>query len=196
MSDMKEEKEFAEEAKEHQGEGCVDKEALATEPFEEIERLKELLDEKTREARINHEKFLRACADLENYKKRTAKETARTIEYANETLLKELLPVIDNLERALDHAGNERGFESLKEGVRLTLEQMRAVLKKFGLSEIKALGERFDPEKHHCISHEEKEGCPPGTVIKEFQKGYLYKDRLLRPALVAVSKEGERKEED
>ncbi len=195
MSDMKEEKEYREEMKESKEEGCVEKEALATEPFEEIERLKGLLEEKTREARLNHEKYLRACADLENYRKRTAKETARTIEYANETLLKEILPVIDNLERALEHAEKEKGFESLKEGVRLTLDQMRAVLKKFGLREIKALGERFDPEKHHCISHEEKEGCEPGTVIKEFQKGYIFKNKLLRPSLVAVAKEGERREE-
>jgi len=151
-----------------------------------------LLEEKTDEAARNYELFLRARADLENMKKRQEKEKAGYMSYATECVVLEILPAIDNLERALEHASNSAGenVDSLVEGVRLTIEQMRKALAKFGVKEIKALGEPFDPSLHHAISHEDCDDVEPGRVIKEFQKGYLLKDKLLRPAIVSVAGDG------
>ncbi len=151
-----------------------------------------LLEEKTDEAARNYELFLRARADLENMKKRQEKEKAGYMSYATECVVLEILPAIDNLERALEHASSSEGdnVASLVEGVRLTIEQMRKALAKFGVKEIKALGQPFDPSLHHAISHEDCDDVEPGMVIKEFQKGYLLKDKLLRPSIVAVAGDG------
>lgn len=158
-------------------------------PAEKIERLSAELAAKTREAEDHYNMFLRACADLDNYRKRMQREKAEIVSHANENLVKEFLPVIDNLQRALEHTdGGPNNIESLKEGIRLTVEHMFSVLKKFGLEEIKADGEKFDPSLHHAISHEEGEGAGPEIVVKVFQKGYLLKGRLLRPSMVAVAR--------
>jgi molecular chaperone GrpE len=158
-------------------------------PEEELTRLKAELQDRKREAEENYGRFLRACADLENYKKRVEKEKSELVNFGNETLLETMLPVIDNLERALEHANGESpNTESLKQGIRLTIEQFGSVLKKFGLEPVKAVGQRFDPALHHAISHEESDTVPAGTVLKEFQKGYMLKGRLLRPSMVSVAK--------
>lgn len=156
-------------------------------PEEEIIRLKAELEAKAKEAEENYNKYLRSLADLENYKKRAEKEKADAINFANESIMEEILPVVDNFERALAHANGEENLESLRKGVKLTIDQMYAVLKKFGLQEIKSVGEKFDPSVHHAITHEESDG-EPDIVVREFQKGYYLKGRLLRPAMVAVSK--------
>lgn len=180
-----------------------------SDPSGEIARFTSELEAKTKEAADNYERFLRACADVENYKKRAERERSDCVNFANETLISEVLPVIDNLERALEHAGAdmppegaippvgglapavggispERGIPP--EGVRLTINQFYAVMKKFGLEEIKAVGERFDPVMHHAISHEETDETDEGMVVREFQKGYILKGRLLRASMVAVAK--------
>lgn len=164
---------------------------LAETPEEEIRRLQEFSDAKAREAEENYNRFLRATADLDNYRKRTEKEKAEAIAFANETLIEEILPTLDNFERALSHADGAENLESLQAGVKMTVDQMYAVLKRFGLQEIKAAGEKFDPAVHHAITEEESEDAAPGTVTREFQKGYYLKGRLLRPAMVAVSKKPE-----
>ncbi len=156
-------------------------------PAEEILRLQSELDAKTKETEDIYSRYLRACADLENYKKRAEKEKADIKNFANETLIAEVLSVMDNFERALAHA-NEENADSLKQGVKLTVDQIYSSLKKYGLEEIKSTGERFDPVIHHAISHEESEDKEPGTVIQEFQKGYFLRGRLLRPAMVSVAK--------
>ncbi len=159
-------------------------------PGEDLERLQAELEAKTRLAEDNYAKFLRAAADLENYKKRVEKEKARIIDFANEDLIIEILPVIDNLERALAHSeGEQNNLESLVKGVKLTIDQIYAVFKKSGLKEIMAVGEKFDPGLHHAISHEDDDEAEPGTVVKEFQKGYLLKGKLIRPSMVMVAKE-------
>jgi len=158
-------------------------------PEQTIERLYSELEAKDKEARGNHDKYLRAVADLENYKRRTSKEVADAKSYANERLIAEILPVIDNFERALDHAnGGGENPGSIAEGVKLIVDQMFAVLKKAGLEEVASLGEKFDPALHHAISEEESAEAEPGTVVKEFQKGYFLKGKLLRPSMVAVSR--------
>ncbi len=165
---------------------CTEGEASSEAEAEKT--LETLLEEKTDEAARNYDLYLRACADIQNVKKRGEKERAGYISYATEQVVMEILPAMDNLERALEHAEGEDGKDaSLVEGVRLTIEQMRKALEKFGVKAIDALGEVFNPTIHHAISHEESADAEPGTVIKEFQRGYMLKDKLLRPSIVSVA---------
>ncbi|MBI1910850.1 MAG: nucleotide exchange factor GrpE [Deltaproteobacteria bacterium] len=180
---------------EYKGEGAQEqqeemKDELFEAPEQEVIRLRSELEAKTKEAEENYNKFLRSVADLDNYRKRAEKEKADAISYANESIMEDILPVVDNFERALVHANSEQNVESLRQGVQLIIDQMYAVLKKFGLQEIKSVGGKFDPSLHHAISQEESE-AEPDSVVKEFQKGYLLKGRLLRPAMVAVAKKPE-----
>ncbi|MBI5885872.1 MAG: nucleotide exchange factor GrpE [Deltaproteobacteria bacterium] len=175
------------------GTDSVDNGEIQEMPEDELARVKAELEAKTKEAAENYDRFLRSSADLENYKKRAEREKIDCIAFANENLLSEILPAIDNFERALSHANSETTLASLEQGVRLIIEQTWGVLKKYGLTEITALGERFDPSVHHAISHEETSDAPVGTVVREFQKGYMLKGRLLRPSMVAVAKEPEEK---
>lgn len=168
---------------------CGDEHEIEELPQEQILRLQEELEKKAKESENNYERFLRACADLENYKKRSEKEKEDIRNYAAQGVILDVLPVLDNLERAFLHAAEgQNNLEALKEGVRLTIDQLHSALGKAGLTEIKAMGEKFDPSVHHAISHEDSDEVDPGTVVKEFQKGYMLKGRLLRPSMVAVSK--------
>jgi molecular chaperone GrpE len=164
---------------------------LAETPEEEIKRLTEQLEAASREVAANYDKYLRAVAELDNYRKRADKEKSDAITFANEKLIEEMIPVIDNFDRALAHASGEDSLEALKQGIGLISGQMAALIRKFGIQEIKAAGEKFDPSMHHAISEEDSATAEPGTVVKEFQKGYLLKGRLLRPAMVAVSRKPE-----
>lgn len=164
---------------------------LAETPEEEIKRLTELFEAATKEAAANYDRYLRAVAELDNYRKRSEKERADAVTFANEKLIEEILPVVDNFDRALGHASKDENVESLRQGIDLISAQMTALLKKFGLQEIKASGEKFDPSVHHAISEEDDASSDPGTVVKEFQKGYTLKGRLLRPAMVAVARKPE-----
>jgi molecular chaperone GrpE len=146
-----------------------------------------------REAKESYDRFLRVHAEFENYKKRMEKERSELIKYANEGLIKQLLEVMDNLERALDQAEQNAHAEGLVEGVKMILKQMRDILGKHGVSEVEALGKSFDPNLHEAMMHELADDEEENTVIDEFQKGYILKDRLLRPALVKVSKKSENK---
>ncbi len=140
----------------------------------------------------NLEKFLRKSADLDNFKKRAQKEKAELAMYSNESLIKELLPVIDSLGKALEHFAEDKNTEaavkSLRDGVEHTLKNFVGALSKFGLTEIDALGQKFDPAVHEAMSHEESDGAERDTVTQELQKGYSLNSRLLRPALVIIAK--------
>ena len=152
-----------------------------------IEELEKELEEKKRESETNYDRFLRLYAEFENYKKRIEKEKEELIKFANEELVKELLPVIDNLERALDQS-DASDQEALKRGVELTLQQLLSVLRKFGLQQVESVGKTFDPNRHEAVAVEESEEHEEGIVVQEHRKAYFFKDRLLRPALVTVSK--------
>ncbi|MBI5328737.1 MAG: nucleotide exchange factor GrpE [Deltaproteobacteria bacterium] len=154
----------------------------------EIKRLNQCLEEKTKEAETNYNKFLRVCADLDNYKKRAEKEKGDLISFSNERLIKELIPVVDNLERAINHIDDESDFSAIQDGIKLVLDNLLTVLKKFGIGVVSAMGAKFDPTKHEAVNQEETSECEPGTVIKEFHKGYYLNGRLLRPAMVVISK--------
>lgn len=161
----------------------------------EIKRLNLCLEQKTKEAEVTFDKFLRACADLENYKKRAEKEKGELINFSNERFIKEVLPVVDNLERAIDHIEDESDLAAVKDGIKLVLDNLLAVLKKFGVETASAMGDKFDPTRHEAISQEEILNSDPGTIIKEFHKGYYLNGRLLRPAMVVIAKATEKSKE-
>lgn len=141
------------------------------------------------EAQKNWDLYLRERADLENFRKRAQRDKEELGKFANEGILKELVPAVDSLERALEHARQDgAGGETLLKGVELTLAQFQKVLEKFGVVVIKSLGEPFDPARHEAMGQLESADQPANTVVQEYQKGYLLNDRLLRPALVMVAK--------
>jgi molecular chaperone GrpE len=151
--------------------------------------LEERLELAEAEAARNLDRFLRASAELENVKKRSQREMGELRKYANQSLIKELLTVVDNLERAIESSRSEDGTaEQLLEGVDLTLKEILKILEKHGVTPIDSLEKPFDPAMHEAVLQEALEGVPENTVIREFQRGYWMHDRLLRPAMVVVSK--------
>lgn len=153
-----------------------------------IKELKRLFEEKTKETEENYQRFLRARAETENIKRMAEREKADIIKYSNEELIKELVPVLDNLERALHHSNETDDTGSLRDGVKLTLDALLKALKMFGLEQISVLDDRFDPSKHEAVAIIESSEHEDSTIIQEFQKAYFLKERLLRPARVAVSR--------
>ncbi len=154
----------------------------------EIQELKIKLEEKEKEAKENYDRMLRLAADLENYKKRALKEKEDWRKFANEDLIKAILPFVDNLERAVNHAEKVEDANVLIEGVRLTLQQLHQTLNKFGVSPVESVGKPFDPTIHEAMVVIETDQHEPNQVLEEFQKGYFLNDRLLRPATVSVAK--------
>ena len=146
------------------------------------------IQSKEEEIQALNEKYLRVCADLDNFKKRTIKDRADQLRYANESLLKELLPVLDNMERAIEHMNATPELTQWVEGVELTLRQCLDVMKKFGVQPIKSLGEPFDPAVHQAVTFMETQDHADNAVAEELQKGYLYHNRVLRPSMVAVAR--------
>lgn len=159
-------------------------------PHEALERV----DVALRDA---EDKYLRALADLDNMRKRLAREKTEWLTWGFEPVIKDFLPIVDNLERALAAAGEAAGqggeasavVEGLKEGVELTLRQFREVLERHGVTPTESLGQAFDPKLHEAVARVERDDVPPGTVVTEFQRGYRFRDRLLRAAQVCVSVE-------
>jgi molecular chaperone GrpE len=157
-------------------------------PEERIAQLEEQLIAKEQEARDNWDKLLRERADLENYRKRASREKEDLLNYGIKSFVEEVLPVVDNLERALEHA-NEDGLPALVEGVRMTHALLLTALKKFGVCAVEGTcGAMFDPAFHQAMSQVETADQPGNTIVQEFQKGYLLKERLLRPSMVSVAK--------
>jgi molecular chaperone GrpE len=142
------------------------------------------------EAELNkaQEQVLRTAADAENFKKRLQREKEEQTRYANESFMRELLTVIDNLERALEHSGTEASQGGLVEGLTMTLKGFLDTLARFGCTQVEATGKPFDPNFHEAVSQEESADHEPNTVLQVLQKGYMLKERLLRPAMVLVSK--------
>ena len=142
-----------------------------------------------REAEIKQlqDRILRLAAEVENTRKRLEREKLDGISYANEALLRELLPVIDNLERAIEHGENETDFQGFAEGIRMTLKGLLGALAKYGCAPFDAVGKAFDPNFHEALMQEENTDYPEKTVLRELQKGYTLRERLLRPASVIVS---------
>lgn len=151
-------------------------------------QLIEKISEVQASADTNMDSYLRSQAEMENMKKRFQKDKQDLVKFGNETLTKQLLPVADNLEMALDHSKDENSIEALREGVDLTLKGLLNVLEKAGVELVEAVGATFDPNFHEAVSEQEDDRAEPGTVLKELQKGYLLNKRLIRPAMVIVNK--------
>jgi len=158
------------------------------EPSTELETLRRELAAKELEAKQYYERLLRQAAELDNFKKRAAKEREESLRYGNESLIRDLLPVLDNLERAVAYAKGGGNGRPLLDGVQMTLRSFLDVLGKHGVRQITAKGELFDPQKHEAIAQVETEELPPNRVVEEHHKGYFLLDRLLRPALVSTAK--------
>lgn len=141
------------------------------------------------EAEKSRDESLRLQAEMVNMKKRLEREKADFLKYANESLVKDLLPVRDNLERALQYVDDGNAdYQALAQGVRLTFDGFVKVLEKFGVKPVSALGDRFNPHMHEAVMQREDPDVEDNTVVEEVQKGFLLNDRLIRPAMVVVSK--------
>ena len=164
-----------------------------------LEDLEARVKAKEAEAKETYERLLRVSADFENYKKRASREMEEFKKYANQSLLKEMLSVVDNLELAINSSNDGKNADkNLIEGLNLTLNEILRVFEKFNVTPIEAQGKTFDPAYHEAVMREETDDYPENSVISEFQKGYLIHDRLLRPAMVvvAVPKTKARKDEE
>jgi molecular chaperone GrpE len=165
-------------------ENPVAEEAVRQDPLAELEAK---LAAKEAEVAANWDKFLRERADLENFRKRTQKEKEEILKYGNESLITEILPAVDNMERALDHLDPENS-DPVVVGVRMTLDMLMATLKKFGVTRVAAeTGCQFDPALHQAMAHVDS-ALPANSITGVMQQGYLLNERLLRPAMVMVSK--------
>jgi molecular chaperone GrpE len=160
---------------------------LTPTPEEEIRRLREALEAKTREAEEHRDRYLRAAAEFDNARKRAARERDEYTRYATESLLREILPVLDNFERALQSSRTESTAGAVTAGVELIQRELLRVLEKFGVTSFTSVGQPFDPEKHEAIARVPARGQAEGTVVDETARGYLLNGRVLRPAMVTVA---------
>jgi len=167
----------------HEGDCCCDEDDCGCSKEEETYLL---LTKKVEEL---SDALLRSQAELLNYKKRKDEETARIIKYAETDILEGFLPILDNFERAISMDDNNFGDETSKflEGFRMVYNQTRSLLEKFEVKEIECLGKEFDPTVAQAVVVEKDESKEPGVVLEVFQKGYMYKDRILRLAMVKVN---------
>ncbi|MEK7846170.1 MAG: nucleotide exchange factor GrpE [Nitrospinota bacterium] len=155
---------------------------------DDIVELKRKLQEQEKEAKDTLDRLLRVRADFDNYQKRIKKEKMEFERFLNEGLIKELLPVVDNLERAMKSAKQSGEIAPLSKGLEMTIKQFRDILKEVGVKEIKSIGEIFDPSKHEAMKlitpHDEKDN----TIVEEYEKGYSFHERVIRPSKVGVAK--------
>lgn len=155
---------------------------------DKVKEMEEKLEAATQESKENYDRLLRVSADFENYKKRVAREMEDFKKFANQSLIKELLPVIDNLEMALKSSAEDKNVaQKLIDGVDLTYKEILKIFEKQCVAQIEALGQPFDPNFHEAVMREETDDHPENTVTNELQKGYLMHDRLIRPSMVVVA---------
>ena len=161
---------------------------------ESMDSLLEALNKKEAECKELNDKYLRTLAEMDNYRKRVAREQSESLKYANEKVLSDLLSVVDNLDRAISHSKEKNEFKALIDGLDITLKEFKSVMDKYGVKGIESLGEIFDPVKHHAVSIVESEAHDDNSIVEEFRKGYILNDRVLRHSLVSVAKKKEKTE--
>ena len=152
------------------------------------EDLASQLEKAQAEAQEHYERFLRTAAELDNFRKRKEREVSDLRKYANQNLLRDLLNVVDNLERAIGATRDPGSTDGLVEGVDMTLKELLKIFENNGVKPIQAINQPFDPNLHEAVMQEENAEVPENTVVRELQKGYQIHDRLLRPAMVVVSR--------
>lgn len=162
----------------------------------ELEKLKEKAAELEEKAKDAEDRYLRLYAETENFKKRMQRDFAEREKFCNEGIIKDLLPVLDNLDRALGHADEAGGSEALTEGVRMVRKQLVDALARNGVTAVESVGLPFDPAKQQAMMQVETEEYEEGTVVEEFQRGYFLNERILRPAMVTVAKRPQEAEEE
>ena len=176
-------------SKDKKGEKSDSNKKDGTETMDPLKEMEEKAESFKNEAEETHDRLLRLAAEFENYKKRSAREMNDFRKFANESFVKALLPVVDNLDRAIESSSNDKHADnSLVEGVNMTLREILKVFEQYGIKPFESLGKTFDPSLHQAVMQEDDEAYPENTVSKELQKGYMIHDRLLRPAMVVVSK--------
>lgn len=161
---------------------------------DEIAILQENMAEKEKEAKENYERYLRVSAELDNYRKRAAREKADVIKYGKEDVIKDMLPFLDSLDRALEH--NETGdVQSFRQGIALIQEQMLSCLKKHGVERVECAGADFDPNLHEALMQTDSPEHQDNKIVSEVQKGYLLNGRLIRASRVCVCKKNKQNNE-
>lgn len=136
-----------------------------------------------------HDKFLRKAAEFENYKRRTENDQFNLINYAAESFITKLLPVIDDFERSLQHIDDDNNVDAVKEGIKLVYEKLLKVLDEQGVKKMKVKGEPFNVDYHDALMQRQDDSVPPHTILEEIEKGYVYRDKVIRHAKVIVSEE-------
>lgn len=159
-----------------------------------IEELQKRIEELEKESNEWKEKFLRKAAEFENYKRRTENDQLNLLNYAAESFIKKILPVVDDFERSLEHINDSNDYEKLKEGVQLIYNKLIKVLEEQGVKKIEAVGKPFDVEYHEALMQREDPSVPPHTVLDELEKGYMYRDKVIRHSKVVVSSEAQAEE--
>lgn len=147
----------------------------------------DLLEEARKEAAENRDRWIRAVADLENFRKRSTQERSNLLKYKNEEILRDLVAVMDNMDRALKYCDPTGKPDPLAEGICMVSGMFKDILGRYGVQEIKALGEPFDPHMHEAVARVPAGANQNNTVVEEVEKGYMYQDRLLRPSKVVVA---------
>jgi molecular chaperone GrpE len=181
-------------AEEHQNANTIENldaspsnERSAAEDTDQVAELQSALAEKIEKFKDLNDKYLRLAAEFDNYKRLAQRDQRDQIRFGNEQLLKELLPVVDNLERAIKSAQEKGKSDVLIQGVGLTLKQLTGVLAKFHVRPVEAVGQLFNPATHQAVTSVASEKVPNQHVVDELQRGYLLHDRILRAAMVTVS---------
>lgn len=176
----------------------TEKEKVSSVESQDTEEEKEVSPEKVLEDQLKeaekryeqmNDRYLRLNAEFENFKKRMAKESASRLKYNHMNLIKELLPAIDNLEHAINHAQKESSnVDAMREGLEIVYKQIQEAFSKFGVVRIESIGKKFDPNCHEAVGTVDSEEVPEDNVVDEFRAGYFLHDRIIRPSMVRVSK--------
>jgi molecular chaperone GrpE len=162
-------------------------------PVDPLKEMEEKVETLEKEAAENHDRLLRMAAEFDNYKKRATREMNDFRKFANENFAKALLSVVDSMDLAIESSSNDKHVNnSMVEGVNMTLKEILKIFEQFGVKRFESIGNTFDPNIHQAVMQEETDKFPENTVSKELQKGFMIHDRLLRPAMVVVSKKSEK----
>jgi len=188
MEEIREETPKEDQAEDKPEEETKEAEEIAKETEKKQESAEEEMLRMQQELSEARDMMLRLAAEMDNYKKRTMKERESLVKYATQGIIEDLLPVLDNFQRAIESASDLVDQDSFLEGVKMIYKQMHDVLEKKGVKRIDAVGETFDPNIHEAVMQIASEEHPENVVVEEFQKGYMLHDRVIRPAMVAVSK--------